>query len=80
VIELVRRVCHGVRTAGGFAGNEIVAGAFRKVGADVVAGAEPQFVAFFAQISDALKDFVSHAWPGHALNQIVDFILRAFKS
>jgi hypothetical protein len=80
VIELVRRVCHGVRTAGGFAGKEIVAGAFRKVGADVVAGAEPQFVAFFAQISDALKNSVSHAWPGHALNQIVDFILRAFKS
>jgi hypothetical protein len=34
VIELVRRVCHGVRTAGGFARKEIVAGVLRKIGAD----------------------------------------------
>jgi hypothetical protein len=57
VIELVRRVCHGVRTAGGFAGKEIVA------------GAEPQFVAFFAQISDALKNF-ARTTAGAALRKL----------
>jgi hypothetical protein len=55
---------------------EIVAGALRKIGADAVDGAEPQFGAFIAQISDALKNYVAHAWPGHALNEILGLILR----
>jgi hypothetical protein len=79
VIELVRRAYQRVRTAGGFARKEIVAGALRKFGADFVDGAEPQFVAFLAQISDALKNYVAHAWPDHALNQIVALILRYFR-
>jgi hypothetical protein len=80
VIELIRSTYQRIRSARRFARKEIVAGALRKIGADAVDGAEPQFVAFIVHISDALKNYVAHAWPDHALNQIIDLILRAVKS
>jgi hypothetical protein len=75
VIELMRGTYQRIRSVGGFVRKEIIAGALRKIGADFVDGIEPQFVAFVAQISDALKNYVAHAWPDHALNQILAEIL-----